>query len=112
MLSTTGQETLFLGALLTVKASVLREQGVLAANEASVFLSGMAVAFPHRFLNLCGAVVWVRKWGARQNVVWVFGLSGAHSKFLALSFIIFGALNNFLTSLCLFSMVEMIRRAS
>ena len=41
MLSTTGQETLFLGALLTLKASVLREQGVLAANEASVFLSGI-----------------------------------------------------------------------
>lgn len=70
------------------------------------------MAFPHRFLNLCGAVVWVRKWGARQNMVWVFGLSGAHCKFLALSFIIFGALNNFLTSLCLFSIVEMIRRAS
>lgn len=50
--------------------------------------------------------------GARQNVVWIFGLSGAHSKFLALSFIIFGALSNFLTSLCLFSIVEMIRCAS
>lgn len=37
MLSTTGQETLFLGTLLTVKASVLR---VLAANEASIFMSG------------------------------------------------------------------------
>ena len=43
MLSTTGQETLFLEVLLTVKASVLREQGVLAANEASVFLSGIKV---------------------------------------------------------------------
>lgn len=40
MLSTTGQETLFLGALSTVKASVLR---VLAANEASIFLSGIKV---------------------------------------------------------------------
>ena len=37
MLSTTGQETLFLGTLLTVKASVLR---MLAANEASIFMSG------------------------------------------------------------------------
>lgn len=47
--------------------------------------------------------------GARQNVVWVFGFSGGNSEFLALSFIIFGALSNFLTSLCLFSTVDMIR---
>jgi len=61
MLSTTGQETLFLEVLLTVKASVLREQGVLAANEASVFLSGIKVknhktirwAFPAGFSSIC-----------------------------------------------------------
>lgn len=78
----------------------------------SVFLARLTVAFPHGRLLLWGTVVWVRKWGSEgESAVRLW--TQMHSlEVVALAFVISGALGKFLTSLHLFSKLEIIECAS